>query len=59
MPAPFERAINSRTREMAMSRSKWVNAFVALTVVLGAGAAQAQTQKQHKDRQGGVPEPLC
>ena len=57
MPAPFERAINSRTREMAMSRSKWVNTFVALTVVLGAGTAQAQTQPGANDERRPIPHP--
>ena len=57
MPAPFEQAINSRARERAMSRSKWVNAFVALTVILGAGSAQAQTQPGADEERRPIPHP--
>ena len=40
-----------------MSRSKWVNAFVALTVVLGAGSAQAQAQTGANDERRPIPHP--
>ena len=57
MPALFERAINSRTREMAMSRSKWASAFVALAVVVGAGSAHAQSMPDANEERRPTPHP--